>query len=872
MAPPPRPARRVALALLRLLCLYTLFCYALLEISLTGRALFEAAPFRLKLDSPRPDAAIPARLAGVNVALEQYSAAADRRRALEQLRGAGFGWVRQRVDWGLLEPSPGLYRWAQTDGILADIAGAGLEAVVVLDGSPAWARDARDHPPQDNPFAPPRQEADFARFAAAFARRYGEQIRFYQIWDEPNIAPHWGNRWIEPVAYSRLLAETAPAIRAADADARILLAALAPTADRGHTAIDEAHFLRRLYAAGAAPHFDGVALQPFGFGLPPGDPRSRVEVLNFQRLGLIRRVMLAEGDSATPIWATAYGWNRAVNPHWQTVSPQAQQRYVQEAHALAQSWPWLVGLGWAIDRPPAPAADSLWGFALFHPDGTADPLLATFAQTNASPERRDSPTPLSGPAALAFWLALLPLLLWRGWQAAKVAGLARWPGRVAALPLWEKLCLWAALCLLYYFAVWPPLILACWLAAAILLAGEKPVFGLLLAAFLLPFHYQHKEVALVGFSLAAPPAYAALLCALPGWIARPRSLENRSRPGLSAADGLALGWLTAGLLAGTAGWHWQGTPGGLWGLTVGPLLLYALARTAVISSAERRLTAGALAAGAGLAGLLGLLLWWQGNGTDADGVRRLVGLTFSPNQTALLLVRALFVAGGLALSARGFPRAGWGGIAAVIGLALLLTGSRGALLLGLPAGGAVWLLLQPGVRRRLTTRRRLLVGGGGALLVLLLFGLGGRLLNSATVAQRLHIWQGALDLWLAHFWLGVGPGGFFWRYPAFMTAAAAGEPNLLHPHNLWLEMTDGWGVVGLAWLSAFGVWLWRRARGAGGKVNGVEAGLLAGLAAALAHAQVDTFAALPELVAWNWLVVGLLAWPGNGPQKNGPPQ
>lgn len=710
-----------------------------------------------------------------------------------------------------------------------------------------------------------------ARFAAAFARRYGEQLRFYQIWDEPNLAPHWGNRWIEPVAYGRLLAETAPAIRAADADARVLVAALAPTADRGHTAIDEAHFLRRLYAAGAAPHFDGVAVQPFGFGLPPDDPRSRVEVLNFQRIGLIRRVMLAEGDGATPIWAAAYGWNRAVNPHWQTVSPANQRRYVRDAYALAQSWPWLVGLGWAADRPPAPAGDGLWGFALFHPDGTADPLLETFAQVNASTERLPTPTPFPGLASFGFWLALLPLLLWRGVQAAKVAGLAQWPGRVAGLPLRWKLCLWAVLCLLYYFAVWPPLILACWLAAAILLAGEKPVYGLLLAAFLLPFHYQHKEIALAGFSVAAPPAYAALLCALPGWIARRRAAVRKSRPSLSPADWLALGWLAVGLLAGAAGWRWQGTPGGLWGLTIGPLLFYALARTALRSPAEIRQTAGALAVGAGLAGLLGLLLWWQGSGTDADGVRRLVGLTFSPNQTALLLVRALFVAGGLALSARGFPRAGWGGIAAVIGLALLLTGSRGALLLGLPAGGAVWLLLQPGVRQRLTARSGLWLGGSGLLLGLLFFGLGGRLLNSATVAQRLHIWEGALNLWLAHFRLGVGPGGFFWRYPAFMTAAAAGEPNLLHPHSLWLEMADGWGVVGLVWLLAFLVWLWRRGRGAGGEMSGIEAGLLAGLAAALAHAQVDTFAALPELAAWNWLVIDLLARREEN-QKNGPPR
>ena len=38
-------------------------------------------------------------------------------------------------------------------------------------------------------------------------------------------------------------------------------------------------------------------------------------------------------------------------------------------------------------------------------------------------------------------------------------------------------------------------------------------------------------------------------------------------------------------------------------------------------------------------------------------------------------------------------------------------------------------------------------------------------------------------------------------------------------------------------------------------------GILAALAAGLAHAQVDAFAALPELAAWNFAALALLAVP-----------
>jgi len=867
----PTPSSTV-LASIRLLFLYTALCYALLEIGFASRDLWENIPFLPQSSSILTDSAYPAHLAGVNVSLEQYTDTVQRQIALAELAGAGFDWVRQRADWRVLEPSPREYNWTQMDGIVTDVAAAGLEFVVVLDGSPAWARRAEDIAPTDNPFAPPADTGNFAHFAAAFAQRYGNRIRFYQIWDEPNIAPHWGNRWIEPVDYSRLLAQTSPAIRAADPDAVILLAALAPTADRGHTAIDEVYYLRRLYAAGAAPYFDAVAAEPFGFGLPPGDSHSRVEILNFQRVGILRRVMLAAGDGTKPIWAVRYGWNRTTNSVWQTVTPEAQSRYVEQATALAQSWPWLAGLGWAIDRPAAPNDAPLWGFALHTPDGQPTPLLETFARINgalasprcAIPDRcaeRDNlegemsySTHLSG---VVVWLIALLWILWRGWRAGQVAGIGKWLARFATQPLPVKAGVWAVLAVVYYFATWPPLIGLCWLAAALLLIAE-PLTGLLLAAALLPFHFQHKELALVGTTLAVSPAYAALLCSVPGLVHRWITRKGRLRFVPNATDWLALGWLTISALSAISVWDWAVMPGALWWLVIGPLLLYALARK-LIANAEQQLgVAMAIAGGSMAVALFGLVLWSRGDGVVVDGVRRLIGLTFSPNQTALMLVRGFFVTLGVAVASRGRWRWVWATGAGVIGLALLLTGSRGSLFLGIPAGALLFFVLQPGIQSRLKARPWLVSALLAAGIVGVSLVLGDRLLNSETVSQRLVIWQSSLDLWRSYPWLGIGPGGFFWHYPAFLSAAAATEPNLLHPHNLWLEFATGGGVLGLVWLLAFGYWLVQRISSRIRRINAVEAGVLAALMAGLAHAQVDAFGALPELAAWNWLAIGLL--------------
>jgi len=44
-----------------------------------------------------------------------------------------------------------------------------------------------------------------------------------------------------------------------------------------------------------------------------------------------------------------------------------------------------------------------------------------------------------------------------------------------------------------------------------------------------------------------------------------------------------------------------------------------------------------------------------------------------------------------------------------------------------------------------------------------------------------------------------------------------------------------------------------------GPIAWVQIGLLAALCAGLAHAQVDAFAMLPELAAWNFAAMALLA-------------
>jgi len=302
---------------------------------------------------------------------------------LARLDQAGARWVRFVLPWDEIEPARGQVKWEHLDRVFELLrAQPRLTPVVVLNGSPAWARRPDD---AANPLAPPQERADFGAFAVAVARRYGDQVRFYQVWHQPNIAPHWGARPVDPADYLGLLREAAVQIRSADADAQIVLAALAPNTELGGANLSDIAFLEALYARGARPWFDVAAAQPYGFSAPPDAPASP-GALNFGRATLLRDVMVLHGDGAKRLWATAFGWD-ALSADWTgrpspwgQVDEATQARHTSQAIELAATrWPWLGPLFWPAACPQLAPDDPWRGFALCAKDGGARPVADALA-------------------------------------------------------------------------------------------------------------------------------------------------------------------------------------------------------------------------------------------------------------------------------------------------------------------------------------------------------------------------------------------------------------------------------------------------------------------------------------------------------------
>ncbi|NWG16686.1 MAG: O-antigen ligase family protein [Chloroflexi bacterium] len=359
--------------------------FALLGSVLAAFATLDARDHQLRgYVNPVQESRLPFRVPrlGVNAALEQYTPA-ELAAQLERMETAHVTWVRQFIRWDEIEPAAGDYRWQTWDTVVQAVdAHPNLQLVAVLVNTPAWAR----HPQADRSTAPPQNPADFAAFVQAFATRYGQTIDFYQIWDEPNLADAWGGLEPRPADYVALLKEAYFAIHGADANATVIVAALAPTTETGPRNISDIRYLRALYALGAQPYFDAAAAKPYGFDLSPDDRTVDESVLNFSRIVALREEMAQNGDGAKALWASHWGWNslpadwRGQPSIWGNVSADEQITYTLAALDRAdREWPWLAGMILQHWQPPAAEDDPLWGFALIAPDGSPTSLYQSLA-------------------------------------------------------------------------------------------------------------------------------------------------------------------------------------------------------------------------------------------------------------------------------------------------------------------------------------------------------------------------------------------------------------------------------------------------------------------------------------------------------------
>lgn len=297
---------------------------------------------------------------------------------------------------------------------------------------------------------------------------------------------------------------------------------------------------------------------------------------------------------------------------------------------------------------------------------------------------------------------------------------------------------------------------------------------------------------------------------------------------------------------------------------------------------SRRFVATLIGGWLGGATIISILAIWQYLSGEmiiqAEGLERVRGLYGSPNNLALYLDRttamtlALVLFGRAELVTEGSARTTFLGVvfwgAAIVQLtALLLTFSKGALYLAVPAmlvvmAWAGWIRLR-GRGESLRPLWGIALVGVGMGIALLPFQEAERFQRlvdfrpETTAGVRLNLWRSSLAMALDHPLTGVGPDNFLYAYRSgYILPPAWRDPNLNHPHNVLLDLWTRLGIGGLilasGWLASGLYWLRRGLTGRGGSV---AIGALSGIAASLAHGLIDASYALPDLfLVWVLLL------------------
>ena len=426
----------------------------------------------------------------------------------------------------------------------------------------------------------------------------------------------------------------------------------------------------------------------------------------------------------------------------------------------------------------------------------------------------------------------------------------------------------------FYFSPWLPLTLISGLALAALILLRLDV-GLALVVATASFYLYPRSLFGKAFSMAE---VATLLCVvswglrqLAAWRDRRTSIQHLASSiqcPVSSLDRAVLFFVIVAIASLFVAEYRHIALRELRVLVLEPALFYLMLRTSRLDGKAIWRLVDFFVLGAVVVALIGLVQYALGVNviTAEQDFCRLRSVYGSPNSVGLYLGRVLPVLVAVALFAGSRGRRVAYGLAVVpLGLAVLFSFSKGALILGVPLS-LLALGLLAGGRWLWASLGTVAVAAIAAIPILRTPRFASLLdTQSGTTFFRLQLWRSSWTMFREHLWLGVGPDNFLYHYRSrYILPAAWQEPDISQAHNILLDHATRMGIAGLA----AGAWLqvafWRLAlplrRLNNPDRRALALGLMGSMVNFLAHGLVDASYFLVDLAFAFFLTLGLAQW------------
>jgi cellulase (glycosyl hydrolase family 5) len=331
----------------------------------------------------------------------------DRIAQLDRARKNNATIVRTLVEWHRIAPTrpanptdpfDPAYRFEDIDDLVRNAQTRGLEVLMTIWGTPAWANGNKKPP-----WLPTRM-SDFQNFARALAARYSGRnagypfVRFYGIWNESNLGnflmPQFNasGKIVSPANYARLAAAGYAGLKAGN---RRALVSIGETSSNGRNkktggatdSVRPGTFAQGIARANKRIKFDAWAQHPYPVPVNQ-KPTQKVLYPNVTLMSLPRFSKDLDtwfGRKNIPIWITEYGHEtKPGEPKGVTEAQQAA--YARQSISIARKNPRVQMFVWFVMQD---STGSLWQSGLYRGDGSTKPAQSRWAGAAAPVNARN---------------------------------------------------------------------------------------------------------------------------------------------------------------------------------------------------------------------------------------------------------------------------------------------------------------------------------------------------------------------------------------------------------------------------------------------------------------------------------------------------
>ncbi|MFH1281162.1 MAG: family 1 glycosylhydrolase [Candidatus Omnitrophota bacterium] len=266
----------------------------------------------------------------------KYSHDRDLEKSISLMQSAGVGWVRLDFLWQDIEPVEGKFDFVKYDKVVELLKVKGIHILGVLHYSADWASSCGEWncPPKDNKI--------FVNYASKIIQRYKDQVKYWEVWNEPDSAVYWKQQ-DSLKSYGGLLKDVYLAAKEIDPECKILNGGIA----NGLASINH------LYDNGTQDYFDILNLH--FFETPLHGQNAIKAVASYAKLAY--KVMVRNGDAHKKIWITEIGCpglhrKLSTNNWWMGNNPtEAQQaQWLKDVYTELLKNPQVEKIFWAFFR------------------------------------------------------------------------------------------------------------------------------------------------------------------------------------------------------------------------------------------------------------------------------------------------------------------------------------------------------------------------------------------------------------------------------------------------------------------------------------------------------------------------------------------